>query len=163
MEVIKSSQADGKLLCHTMSNGGGLQMCNLIKAAQKSSTKAPALQAKLLVFDSCPGAVSFKVFLQAFSVPFSKSLAIVRYAVKSAFTFYYFTTAMVASILRWQDPVTIMRKTFVSPQSFPREANRLFIYSKEDELIAWQNVEDHMAQCREAGSRVQGELYTSPQ
>lgn len=58
-----------------------------------------------------------------------------------------------------QHPLIALRERLVDPQLFDRKAPRVYIYSKEDEMVSWRAVEEHITQAREKGFKAEGEEW----
>jgi len=153
-------------LAFVMSNGGLLQAGTLADAVcrRHDVTNLPAVPAKLVVFDSTPGAVSYSTYLKAFTIRFERRTTFVKYAAKISFSLLYAARKLWSIATRSNDPISMFRKKLCTQTTVPRTASRLFIYSREDALIDSTAVESYINQVKdETTGRVSAELFTSAQ
>lgn len=53
----------------------------------------------------------------------------------------------------------MLRRRLNDPQLFSVRAPRAYVYSREDEMVGWRDVEGHVAEARERGYRARAELF----
>lgn len=137
----------------------GILLRDRARGKATGSAVAPhTLPATTLVLDSLPGGTHLPGLLTAFTTGI-RSLPL-RYGVYALLTFVW-------GIIRIRDAVlpnkpahlNKMRLDLYNPSVLPKEAKRLYIYSKTDNIILAKDVEEHIAQSRKAGIDVTTEEY----
>ena len=151
---------------HSFSNGGTIQLISLATMLRDRSTSRQntvstadhTLPIKTICIDSAPGSNKLVEFLRGFTV-----------GIRSPFLLYttYFLLLLFAALAKayeiiWRPgPIFIdkMRNELIDSSLLPKEAKRLYIYSKTDLLIAYQDVESHIEDARRAGFSATKERY----
>lgn len=164
-----SSTLPPRVLMHVLSNGGAYTAYILEKScnsyhhqqteSQSNSNSAPLLPINALILDSLPGRTTLPIAVTAFSQILPPTLAPpLRYLGISALYALIFTMRL-PSYLPWPiykpDQLALSRARLNARESaFMREsvAERAYIYSEEDKLIPWRDVETHAAEA-EGGLR----------
>lgn len=142
---------DGKhVLMATMSNGG----CWGADALCQSLSKNAVLRPRALIMDSCPGLARYSATLKAFLIAgkyrlFSKAIATVVISI-------YYCISVVFNTLIFNDPIEKMRASSLQRIIAQR---RTYIYSKEDDLIYWKDVEAHAYSSQRSGQTTKTELF----
>ena len=147
----ESSNAEDCIVLHMFSHSGSNTAIQLALSMQESNLALP-LQA--VIFDGTPGTQTFQVSYNAWalSLPthpigrFLSSVAIVP----------IIGTLTLLSNVGVLPSIEDLRKILNHPRLFGSTAPRLYLYSKEDVMIDWMQVELHMQDAREKGYRVTG-------
>lgn len=151
-----------EMLVHVFSNGGSTTLKYLydlypkIVGRGESSTPFPA---HATIFDSAPGRFQWSRSVTAFSLSAARSNFFVR----------MFVTAMahMMSALYWVLTVPWGRGGFLERTWLAHnvkvknqtEVKRTYIYSKDDQLVNYKDIEEHAAQAREQGYQVTSEEF----
>lgn len=151
-DIDLTKEHDGnEVLVAAMSNGGCWGIDALLSALPAGSILRP----RALILDSCPGTARYSVTLKAFLIAgkyrlFSKAIAAV------VITIYYWVSTILNKTLG-RDPLGSLRRATIERVLAER---RSYIYSKEDELIMWKDVESHKEEAVKAGQSAT--LYCFP-
>ncbi|CCG84209.1 protein of unknown function [Taphrina deformans PYCC 5710] len=147
-----TKESDGReVLMVTMSNGG----CWSANAFLNTLGQSNVIYPRAIIHDSCPTVPRYRITLRAFLIAgkyrlFSRAIATV------VITIYYYLSVAARTILQ-SDPIGDMSKALIhriQPQ------RRTYIYSKEDALIEWRDVENHARAAQESGNnKVIKELF----
>lgn len=138
--------------------GGTFALLNVTESLHRVAGKTDLpLPARTVIFDSSPGDANFsggaKAFTGGIKNPVIRSIAS-AFAVSSMSLFWLYN--MAAGI---EDPFLTMRKRLLDPTFLPQTASRTYIYSKEDELVPAQVVEQHAQESKKLGMDVVLEAY----
>ncbi|KAK6601967.1 hypothetical protein H4I95_07069 [Botrytis cinerea] len=124
----ESSDQDAKLLVHCISNGGAKRFYGV--AGLYQSLKQKPLPISSIIYDSCPSLPRFKRDLHALlHVPGAKLPWLLYIPLASALDMERSGEGTIGGL----NDEKLVRK----------EATRGYIYSEEDEVIEWQDVEEH--------------------
>ena len=160
IQTLSSSSNDNGVLVHAFSNGGSYRFANIV-AGYYFTTHAP-LPIRALVFDSAP----------AVSGVWTKSSTIVNATLRHRLVrligliIMLVVTSMAAawSTVTWQhEPTTWTRKILNDPAYVRHTAPRVYIYSKEDQIVDDTDVEEHAEAARKRGYSVQLERFHGSQ
>ncbi|KAF7881359.1 uncharacterized protein EAF01_011870 [Botrytis porri] len=141
----ESSDQGARLLVHCISNGGGKRFYGI--AGLYQSQKGKPLPISSIVYDSCPSLPWFKRDLHALlHVPGAKlpwllyiPLAVIAIIVASiVYVIVHYCPHWV-----WRDLVRGPLEGLNDERLVRKEAARGYIYSEEDEVIEWKDVEEH--------------------
>jgi hypothetical protein len=147
------------VLLHTFSNGGAHKACQLART-YKSQTGS-ALKIGALVLDSSPGVATFARTTAAMMVGLPSSpvartvLSVLVYALLGMLWLTYL-------LLPGDNVVQRMRKDLNNPNLFGRGNERLYIYSTEDRMVGWEDVESHSREAEERDWHVRREKWAKP-
>jgi hypothetical protein len=141
------------LLIHVFSNGGCLQLTTLAELlSSSSSSSTPSLPARAIAFDSCPGRTTLGITLRAFTAPIKSTP--VRYLAYVPLTAWFLGSRLTGQ----PNLIEVMRDKLNDPALLPADAQRLYLYSRIDELIDPTDVEAHANDAREKLSGAQIKL-----
>lgn len=153
----KSSQV--KILTHMFSNGGGLQstrLANLIRRRSPGSVSARSA----LVHDSMPGVGNLRTTLRAFAVGVPSLPA--RLFLYAFLSVMHFLGGIVRFLFGIPNVIECLRSKIEDPNFLPwvnKDTPRLYVYSKADGMVMWEEVRDHVQRLRDKGLDVKEELY----
>ncbi|PPQ83502.1 hypothetical protein CVT25_006992 [Psilocybe cyanescens] len=158
-----SMQPSPSILVHAFSNGGASQLTTLGEIiASRAIPPSQQLPVTALVLDSCPGDGGAEGTIRAFSSvvrnPFLKGI------IKILIRLLYFYVSLQRKIMR-SSPQTILDKMKARLNDrhllpwFDRTTPRLYLYSVEDKLIPYHEIEAHANQAEQAGLPVRMEKF----
>lgn len=148
------NKAEGYIVLHMFSHGGSNTAIQLALSIEESKLALP-LQA--VIFDGTPGNQSFGVSYNAMTLslpqnPVSRFLCnLAIYPALGALTSLSALGVLVS--------IDDMRRVLNDEKLFGKSTPRLYLYSKEDAMIHWKDVELHMQDAREKGYPVTGVLF----
>lgn len=143
------TESDGRrqAILHVFSNGGA--QC----AIQLATGLPPGIRRhafSAIIFDSCPGTATYQRTVQAMSLsmprsPFTKFLGPpILHLVLCLLFLALFVTGT-------EDVITRIRKRLNDHVLFSTEVPRLYIYSKADQLVPYQDVKSHADDAKRKG------------
>ncbi|EGN99311.1 hypothetical protein SERLA73DRAFT_182241 [Serpula lacrymans var. lacrymans S7.3] len=150
-----------RILTHVFSNGGSLQLVTLNQVLSKRVPQVNAISfTSVIIFDSCPAVGTFRTLGLAFTLSIRSRLLRI-----SALTFVY--TLYILTRLRYllfgtKILMEQLRESLFNPQILPwtnSRTPRLYLYSRKDELVPWQQVQNHSEVSRSKGLNVRTELF----
>lgn len=128
-----------RVVLHVFSNGGA-QCATQLAALLPPDTRRHAFSA--IIFDSCPGTATYQRTVHAMSLSMLRSpLAkiIGPPIIHLVLCFLYFALWVTGA----EDVITRVRKQLNDHMMFNPEVPRLYVYSKADQLVPWQDVKSH--------------------
>ncbi|OJZ82618.1 hypothetical protein ASPFODRAFT_195766 [Aspergillus luchuensis CBS 106.47] len=159
--VFPTPTGDGsneeRVLLHSMSNTGGIFLAATITAYQKRHGADKRLPHELLVCDSTPGGLS--IFTQAGRWSRAMAVGTSKFfpwpcMVTQALWFAILWVHSGLGWLRGLEPSGVWADRVMNDESVTtRESSRLYMYSKEDEIIGFEDLEENVAQVRTLGYR----------
>lgn len=158
--------ADGgrtpEMLIHVFSNGGSTMLRFLydIYASSARPGESRALPPHVTVFDSSPGRFSWSGSVTAFSIPLARRNIVIRLLWK-VFIHCLCATYWIFNV-PWGRPGFLGRSWLAHNEREKNQAEirRSYVYSEEDRLIRYQDVEEHAAAGRERGYNTKLEKFT---
>jgi Eukaryotic protein of unknown function (DUF829) len=162
IEKHRTQNDDGKprILLHNFSNGGCIQ-ATLFAQMYRARYHRP-LPIVRMIMDSCPGLEGYWPTFKAFTTPAPKFF-LLRWIVYGLIHFVITAWFPVIKLFPQSGTLYRMRMALNDPTLFPLSASRIYIYSKTDELVLWQDVESHARDARGAKSEIQLELFNGSQ
>ncbi|KFY13846.1 hypothetical protein V491_06242 [Pseudogymnoascus sp. VKM F-3775] len=149
-----------RILLHSFSNGG-LSNTALTTKEYNRRTNAP-LPIQAQIFDSSPGYPRFWADIQAMRAGMPKNFiihnlmtAIIAIAYVGARAFWW--------VQGLEHPIKTYAALMNRQELFPKNVPRAYIYSREDAMVQWRDVEDHMAKAKGLGYKVRGEMFEGSQ
>ena len=152
---IASPPKRPEILLHIYSNGGSHQACNLFRTyLDRTSWTLPR---HVTIFDSCPGRGTFTRSMRALSsvLPRSPWLRI------PLSLFFYIVLALYwLAYIPWgiPDPIERVRRD-LNDASLMSEARRCYIYSEEDPMVDFHDVDAHASEAVHRGFAVRQEKF----
>ena len=149
-----SSQAQPKIILHVFSNGGMNSATHLLHVLRLCMDKRLALTGVL--FDSCPGkGTSYWQTFDAIVLSFPKNIVGRFLGFLAVHCFLIFIIVYIAC--GNENPATFWRRVPLEESSPARGA--CYLFSKEDRMIEWTDIEEHAEEARSKGWRVKEILF----
>lgn len=141
MDVVKEhTKSGGEVLCHSFSNGGGNQVVEFAKAWSGREGSLMPMRAQIL--DSSPGKGGWK-----------RSHAAITTSLPRTFVWRIFGSALVYLLLVGvflfnkltgrENKMVVMCRQLNDPTIFDMRAPRVYLYSKADQMVGYDEVEEH--------------------
>lgn len=140
---------DPKILVHSMSNTGAINFSSFLNIYQQTYGKP--LPHQLSIWDSTPGSTDFT---WPNLLRWSRAMALGTaawfpwpFAVTQSIWAVCLTISQVVGMLRRSEHAGAWSRRHSNGAVFQtKDVRRLYMYSKEDDLIGWKDIEDHMAE-----------------
>ncbi|KAF8151945.1 hypothetical protein K438DRAFT_1943420 [Mycena galopus ATCC 62051] len=148
-------------LVHVLSNGGGFQLI-LVSELLNAIPRGPSPSTRpttAIVFDSAPGEAGLGHALRAHTIGLSW---FIKLLVSGPLILIYAAVMGSAFLLGRPSPFTVLRNGLQQPELIPfadKRTPRLYIYSKEDQIVQAASVEEHVAEARELGLSTDVEVF----
>ncbi|KAI0390195.1 DUF829-domain-containing protein [Xylariaceae sp. FL0594] len=161
--------ADGseRIILHVMSNTGGIYAAATLNAYRVKFGSETLLPHHLCISDSTPGSLNFSTEVwrwsraMAMGVPipsFLPSLLTFKLAQSLCCLFLCVVFYLAQAIgIEPSGPYSV--RAFLDPEMADARAVRLFMYSREDDLIGWRDLEENAAVARTKGYDVLLEMF----
>ncbi|KFY85275.1 hypothetical protein V500_08559 [Pseudogymnoascus sp. VKM F-4518 (FW-2643)] len=149
-----------RILLHSFSNGG-LSNTALTTKEYNRRTGAP-LPIQAQIFDSGPGYPRFWADIRAIRAGLPKNFLIRTFAT-AALAVAYALYKAIWWVKGIENPITTYCKIMNRHELFPKKVPRAYIYSREDTMVQWRDVEDHAAKAKGLGYEVRAELFEGSQ
>ncbi|KAF7854569.1 hypothetical protein EAF04_010378 [Stromatinia cepivora] len=152
-----SSDENEKLLVHCISNGGGKRFYGV--AGLYHSLKGKPLPISTIIYDSCPSLPWFKRDLHALlhvpgaKLPWLLYIPLAILAILIASILYFIVHCCPHWV--WRDLVRGPLEGLNDERLVSKGATRGYIYSEEDDVIEWTDVEEHGEVGKQKGYRVE--------
>ncbi|KAK1834895.1 hypothetical protein QBC39DRAFT_181433 [Podospora conica] len=151
-----------RILIQVMSNTGGINYAATLNAHAARHAGA-ALPHALLVLDSTPGSTDFFPNIGRWSRALALGagkIPIIPFAVTQAVAAGFLGALSLAGWLAGRTSAADFSVGAVNnPALCDVGVRRVYLYSKADDIIHWEDIEKHMAAGREKGYVVEGELF----
>ena len=152
--TIPSRHAGPKILLHIFSDGGMNSATHLLRVLRSRMDEPLALTG--LIFDSCPGkGTSYWQTFDAMVLSFPKTIAWRFLGSLVIHCFLIFLAVYVA--FGNENPMALWRRTPLE-ESNPA-AGAIYLFSKEDRMIDWADIEEHADEARRKGWTVKEVLF----
>lgn len=137
-----------KIILHIFSNGGAQSFCQLA-AAYRAATGG-ALPVRTVVCDSVPGRATWRRSFTAMTLSLPKN-PFLR-PIGSGIVCIFVACAFVCDeAFGLENVVDKARRQLLNQHFLDSHVPRLYLYSKADELVGWQDVADHAEAARKSG------------
>ena len=149
--------------CLTDFQGGSVYfnlLSELIQETPNLQVEQMTPPATVFVFDSLPGNARLGPGLKAHTAEFHSP--IIKYLAYVPLTIIWSVVMGTAFLMGQHDPITTMRLGLNKADVLPwtdEKTPRVYVYSKEDKIVNFKSVEEHVAQARAAGLTVTTELF----
>jgi hypothetical protein len=150
------SASSGPVFVHLFSNGGAFTLRH-IAISYQSQTGKP-LPTKALLMDSAPGSTSLSSSHKAFSYGFPKFI-IFRILTSLLVRLGIVLAMLYCKLTRRKLPAEEAARVLNDAKLINWAAKRCYLYSEEDDLVPWQDVERHVADARGKGFDVSCEKF----
>ncbi|KAK3373116.1 hypothetical protein B0T24DRAFT_250125 [Lasiosphaeria ovina] len=157
----KDEKTTERVLVHAMSNTGGINLAATLYAYHQCT--GSVFPHQLLVLDSTPGSSNFFANIGRWSRAMALGAAgwlpwpfVVTQTLAATFLaglHFYGWVLGISSTAAYS--TSVVNDTTLSDVG----ARRLYLYSKADDIIHWEDIEVHAAQARERGFDVEAELF----
>ncbi|EQK99420.1 hypothetical protein G6O67_008881 [Ophiocordyceps sinensis] len=162
VEAVEYGAGENSTLVHAMSHTGLTYYAATAYAYQRARNRF--LPHRLLVLDSAPG---YTHVTPSSLIRASRSLTLKMSgkfpgAVAAARIAYFVigcVTDMFLRIMGWENIGCWSRRAANNEKYEAKEARRLYMYSKEDDIIPWDEIELHLAEARDRGWEAEAELF----
>jgi hypothetical protein len=138
------------ILIHAFSNGGAVTIAKLFESmfANRDGVFKGAM-----ILDSCPGEGTYLRTVPAFIISVSlHKLPTVLYAVGSAAAYaFLFPFLAVPNMTGFEKIVSKSRRLLNDSSLVHPKTPRLYLYSKTDELVCWEDVQSHIQTAKQHG------------
>lgn len=148
--MAKTSQAT-KIILHIFSNGGAQSYCQL-GAAYRGET-GRHLPVSSIICDSSPGRATWRLSAEAMvlSLPKNPVLRLIGTVLIHLIIAMVFLGDELFGI---ENVIDKARRQLLDPAFLPPSVPRVYLYSKADRLVLWQDVADHAQAARDKGIEV---------
>lgn len=152
----KHAQGHGQrqAVLHVFSNGGS-QCAIQLTTALPENVRRQAFCA--ITFDSCPGTATYQRTVQALTLSMPKS-PLTKYFGPPIIYAVLCLLYLALFVTRAEDTITRLRKQLNDHKLFSPEVPRLYIYSKADQLVPYQDVKSHADDAKMKGYRATSEV-----
>ncbi|QDS72413.1 hypothetical protein FKW77_009049 [Venturia effusa] len=156
IRATRQQNPQARIVLHLFSNGGAHTICQLAKLYRKYYSRPLPLDGTVL--DSAPGRATYKRSIAAMSVGLPKFLPVRLLGI---------LILHIACIVMWlqrhvlgrENVITRVRRELNDPLLFPTGARRVYLYSRTDEMVDWETVEEHALEAEEDGVHVERERF----
>jgi len=160
-EVLLSHATDAgqdhgqrKVVLHVFSNGGAQCAIQLVMGLPPRFRR---YDFSAIVFDSCPGTATYTRTVQAMTLSMPKN-PMTKYLGPPILHIVLCLLFLALFITRAEDVITRIRRQLNDRKLFSPDVPRLYIYSKADQLVPYQDVKSHADHARRNGYSVTSEL-----
>ncbi|KAF8549539.1 hypothetical protein OG21DRAFT_580439 [Imleria badia] len=158
----ESTRVRPRVLVHSFSNGGGLQLTSL---GHLLSSKYPSIPrsetlVSALILDSSPSIGNFRTIGMAFSIAIRNPG--VRYIVLVLIYIAHAFRLSLQMVFGVETMGARYLKALLNPHLLPwmnSQTPRLYVFSKKDQLVPWQGVQQHAETAKKSGLNVRYEVY----
>lgn len=152
-----------RILVHAMSNTGAIFAAAIVVGYQQRHGTDKTFPHKLFVFDSTPGSLDFASqvgrWSQAMAVGTAKFFPW-PFVITQGLWYAFLWANWAWECLRGSEPAGVWANRVMNDGSIiSTESSRLYLYSKEDEIIGWKDLEENVAQAKTLGYRIELEMF----
>lgn len=158
LDILYGLQAHDKVLLHFMSNGGVMTSSFISKTFKEHTGRSLPIFAT--VMDSSPGKATWDASVKAFAVAVPKNPVVSALG----YCLIYFLFGIYCGIFilfNMLDGVAQGRIDLNDSDIFETSAPRLYIYSEGDEIVDWNDVEEHASEAKNIGYQVLCEKFVN--
>ena len=141
-------------ILHIFSNGGS-QCAIQLATSLPESIRLQAFSA--IILDSCPGTATYQRTVQALTLSMPKS-PLTKYLGLPILHFVLCLLYLALFVTRAEDTITRIRNQLNDHRLFSPDVPRLYIYSKADKLVPYQDVKSHADDAKIKGYRATSEV-----
>lgn len=149
---VSESSTDDKnsMILHALSNGGAN---NAVWLATDFLEKHGHLPFDKTILDCCPGRAEISAISRGITLSLPN-----QYVIRTIGSYMiYFTTAwfmFTIRVLHIEDTISRIRRSLNDPELLARSTPRLYLYSKADTMVRFEDVHGHSEDARQAGYEV---------
>ncbi|KAF2420352.1 hypothetical protein EJ08DRAFT_569241, partial [Tothia fuscella] len=155
-KTYQEQNGGANILLHSFSNGGTHHICQLAKLYRSQFSQPLPISGAVL--DSAPGTAAYKTGLAALSANLPPFLPF-RILTLCFIHIVCISTWFSQDILGLENVITRTRREINDPKLFDQRGKRVYIYSREDALVGWRDVEANAEEARKGGWDVQLERF----
>jgi hypothetical protein len=152
-----------RVLIHVMSNTGVVAFASTLNCYRARYGETMQLPYTFLVFDSTPGGTDFADN----AVRWSRAMTVGTkawfpwpVAMTQAMWFMFLCATNAPEYLAGKETLAAFSRRAMNDMGLcSRDGSRLYLYSKEDDLIGWEDIEDHATIARSKGYKTMTELF----
>lgn len=156
--LLSPESSNAPMYSHVFSNGGAFTIRHIAIEYQRATGKP--LPTNALLIDSAPGQPSLTQTHKALSYSFPKFFFF-RIIASVLVSIGLRLMRLFSALMRQKNPVSSLRQALNDAKLIPQNSKRCYLYSQTDELIAWQDVEDHAAEAKKMGWEVSMEKFVN--
>jgi hypothetical protein len=158
----RSSPAQQTILMHVMSNTGGMNFAATFEAYRRKYNHP--MPHNLLVLDSCPGSTAYtpanvRRFAFAMTVGTAAYFPWPKAVTQWMWFFMLYVLRGLELLVGRESAANFAVKATNSDVLAVKTASRLYLYSKEDEIINWEDIESNAADAASKGYRVDLKMF----
>ena len=147
---------DASANCLRPRPGGSSQLCTLGSLLRSRSRSPTSAAASALIVDSAPATGTLRTAIRAFAGLIPNP--VVRFAVSAVVAgFWSFNHYFLFPVFGVLPVGEKLKADLCRPDVLPwmgKESERLYVHSKTDELVGWEEVREHVERVREKGIKV---------
>ncbi|KAL0940585.1 uncharacterized protein CTRU02_203348 [Colletotrichum truncatum] len=152
-DTVSTSETKPQLLIHVFSQGGARNLDNFYDLYTAASPEGKLdLPPHVTVYDSCPNKFYWMLTARAFSAPMPWFLRPLAHLVMA-------WAWLVTIPWGYPNPMDKMRASLNQPNLLQNELRRVYVYSKEDRMVDWEDVERHAEEASKIGFKVEKERF----
>lgn len=152
-------QPPSKILLHTFSNSGGINLVAMAEVYQELYGPEAFLPHQLLILDSTPGGHLLWEEIGRWSTGIAVGLAShvpLPQAILQMLAYVWCVGAIaVPALFGYKNVAERVKEVLNDPGVLDKKPQRLFLYSKQDQLIGYRDVQEYAAKNSARGFRVQ--------
>lgn len=138
-----------------------MQLTTLSKMLSGRMTLTPSGRTtSVLILDSCPGQGTLASSKRAFTHSIQSSL--VRFVIGIFLTLFYYQSLISAIFFGKKRYAQVLKESLQHPRLLPWtdiHTPRLYIFSKTDQMIPWQEVQAHAQEASRIGFKVETKIF----
>jgi hypothetical protein len=145
---ILLDSVDESLLVHVMSNGGSKRWCTINTLYHEWT--GHTLSHAVTIIDSAPGCSRFKQSWAALSRSLPQ-VYVLKLFLGLVFGMVLCLMFLAAHILGTVDVLEVVREEMNNTKLMAKTARRCYLYSETDDIIGWEDVEEHAIDAKRKG------------
>jgi hypothetical protein len=149
--IVEENRHNARILLHVFSHGGAHKACQL--AIRWRADMGGALPITALILDSTPGYGTYRRSLDAMVLSMSPSPVVQAIGIPIAHVCLA-SVWTVGAITGSQNVVQRLRAGLNDNSLFSLQTDRLYLYSKADKMVWWQDIEEHATTAEDLGCEV---------
>ncbi|CAM1504968.1 Fc.00g106050.m01.CDS01 [Cosmosporella sp. VM-42] len=156
------SRENRRILVHCMSNAGGINTAAALHEYRQQFGEP--LPHQLLVLDSTPGnphltLETLERWSRAMALGVGAYLPLPKIITQGICAIFLAGHRLFENLIG-REAASVFSAGAINNEEFhSKNSRKLYLYSKEDEIIGWKDIEDHAAEAKEKGYRTDGVLF----